>query len=194
MRDEAAKCGIEINPVSSFRDFGSQLKIWNRKFLGKSPLYDRNGKMVDSSRLAKREIVTHILAWSALPGASRHHWGTEIDVVDGGAVKPGYVVRLLPEECEKGAPFYPMHCWLNENMQRFGFYRPYRGKKGGVAFEPWHISYGKISSQALSELTLEMLYRVVEESEMAGRELVTDMLPAIYREYVKNVEPFDDLL
>ena len=31
-----------------------------------------------------------ILLWSALPGASRHHWGTDFDVFDRAAVPPDY--------------------------------------------------------------------------------------------------------
>ena len=190
MRVEAAKSGIAICPISSFRDFASQLKIWNRKFSGERPLYGRNGQAIDASRLSQREVIAHILIWSALPGASRHHWGTDIDVVDRAAISAEYFVQLLPEEFREGGPFYRMHLWLEENMVRFGFYRPYRGKDGGVAAEPWHISYGKIAARALSSLKLETLRQVVEESELTGKEAVLEMLPAIYRKYVINVESF----
>ena len=37
-----------------------------------------------------------ILEWSALPGASRHHWGSEFDVFDLAALPEGYRVQLLP--------------------------------------------------------------------------------------------------
>ncbi len=38
---------------------------------------------------AEAERVAAILVWSALPGASRHHWGTDCDVIDAAALPPG---------------------------------------------------------------------------------------------------------
>ncbi|MCB9651596.1 MAG: M15 family metallopeptidase [Deltaproteobacteria bacterium] len=73
-----------------------------------------------------------ILNWSALPGGSRHHWGTEMDVVDLAAVPPDYRVRLLPDEVAPGGPFHPLHQWLDENLERFGFFRPYARLQGGM--------------------------------------------------------------
>jgi len=42
--------------------------------------------------------VRAILHWSALPGASRHHWGTEIDVIDRAALADGRKAQLIPAE------------------------------------------------------------------------------------------------
>ena len=52
-----------------------------------------------------RERIEAILPWSALPGASRHHWGTDVDLIDRKATPPGYRVQLTPEEFEPGGPF-----------------------------------------------------------------------------------------
>ena len=40
MRAAAQKDGIDMQPFSTFRDFNTQLRIWNHKFAGKKPLYD----------------------------------------------------------------------------------------------------------------------------------------------------------
>ena len=38
------------------------------------------------------------MRWSAIPGSSRHHWGTDLDVYDAAAVTPDYQVQLTPQE------------------------------------------------------------------------------------------------
>ncbi len=190
MRNEARKSGFEIFPVSAFRDFDSQLRIWNLKFAGKRPLFDREGIRRDYHQLNESERIRCILNWSALPGASRHHWGTEIDVADQTAVKGGYRVQLLPEEVNEDGLFYALHCWLDENMKRFGFYRPYLGKGDGMYSEPWHISFGRIADPALNELTLELLDQLIEKSQISGKVRVREILPEIYQKHVINVEPY----
>lgn len=46
MRKAALKDGFNLMPFScSFRDFKTQCRIWNMKFLGKKPLYDENGQV-----------------------------------------------------------------------------------------------------------------------------------------------------
>ncbi|MFC4922674.1 hypothetical protein [Delftia deserti] len=36
MRNDAKKAGIDLLPFSTFRDFRTQLRIWNGKFSGKN--------------------------------------------------------------------------------------------------------------------------------------------------------------
>ena len=124
MRAEAEKDGIDLMPFSTFRDYETQLRIWNQKFTGKKPLYDINGNVRDFAALSEREIIDCILNWSALPGGSRHQWGTEIDVVDVKAMPSGYAPQLLPEEISEGGLFRPLHQWLDANMHRFEFSAP----------------------------------------------------------------------
>ena len=82
LRRAARSEGIDLVPVSSFRDFARQLAIWNAKFSGEKPLYDADGRTLEAARLAPEERIAAILRWSALPGASRHHWGTDLDLID----------------------------------------------------------------------------------------------------------------
>src|SRR5271166_5269428 len=86
MRRAAAAAGHDLAPVSAFRDFNQQIVIWNAKFRGERALLDRDGTRLDVRMLSADEIVRAILHWSALPGASRHHWGTEVDVFDRAAL------------------------------------------------------------------------------------------------------------
>src|SRR5690606_39162006 len=82
LKRAAEAAGLAIEIASGFRDFQRQLLIWNRKFHGDAPLYNGYGDLLDSASLSVGEKVAAILTWSALPGASRHHFGTEIDVFD----------------------------------------------------------------------------------------------------------------
>ena len=188
LRAAAARDGIDLTPCSSFRDFDSQLRIWNRKFRGEWPLYDAEGAERDYDALDEEEIVECILCWSALPGASRHHWGTEIDVIDGAAVPEGYRVQLLPEEFASDGVFGKLARWLGEHIEAFGFFRPYASYQGGVHAEPWHLSYAPVSVPALEALGIEVVREAVAES-ILGREIVLKRLPEIYERYVLNIVP-----
>jgi LAS superfamily LD-carboxypeptidase LdcB len=189
LRAEAAKRGLDVMPFSAFRDFQQQVEIWNRKFRGERPLYDRDGNERDHARLTEQEIVEAILVWSAVPGASRHHWGSEIDVYDRAALPEGYRVRLLPEEYVPGGVFERLADWLNENLERFDFFRPYDQDRGGVYPEPWHISYAPVAARAQSALTTDVIAGALEDADVLGKHIVLARLPEIYRRYVANVGP-----
>ncbi len=94
--------------MSSFRDFERQLAIWNGKCRGERDLLDRgraSGWM--PAALDQDALVSAILLWSALPGASRHHWGTDMDVIDAAAVPAGAAVQLEPAEYAPGGSLQP---------------------------------------------------------------------------------------
>ena len=187
MKKAAETEGIELHPFSAFRDFDAQLRIWNLKFSGKRPLYTIEGQERAYASMDKEVLVHSILRWSALPGASRHHWGTDIDVIDTAAMPNDYQVQLLPAETEKGGVFYRLHCWLNQNMERFGFFRPYAHYQNGIFPEPWHISYAPVSEPALNAMTIELLERTIMEKSLSGKEIVQSILPEIFRTYILNI-------
>jgi LAS superfamily LD-carboxypeptidase LdcB len=187
MRADAARVGIDLLPYSSFRDFRMQVRIWNAKFSGKSTLYDMDGRPRDFAALTPGEVIDCILNWSALPGGSRHQWGTEIDVVDGAVMPPGYVPKLLPEEVAPGGLFTELHRWLDENMARYGFFRPYKRYKGGMYPEPWHLSYAALSMPALEQVTVELLTDAIRRAGVLEKELVIEKIPGIYRDHILNI-------
>jgi LAS superfamily LD-carboxypeptidase LdcB len=188
MKADAARAGIEIAIVSGFRDFFAQERIWNMKWRGERPLYDPEGCARDHAALAPGELIEAILCWSALPGASRHHWGTELDVVDRAAVPAGYRIQLVPSEAAPGGPFHPLHRWLDENMSRYGFFRPYRTFRGGVFPEAWHLSYSPLSEPALASLTPALLRESIEASGMLGKDFVLERMAELHARYVVNVD------
>lgn len=188
MRDAAAADGIDLSPRSTFRDFDTQVSIWNRKWSGERPLYDRAGQKLDRGRLADSDTVDAILCWSAVPGGSRHHWGTDVDVIDAAAVPAGYTVELLSSEYAPDGIFARLTAWLDANMRRFGFFRPYATDRGGVSPEPWHLSYAPVALPALESLSLSMLRRVIDGSAISGKPFVLARLPEIYTRFLLAID------
>jgi LAS superfamily LD-carboxypeptidase LdcB len=189
LRASAAAGGIDLVAISSFRDFDRQLAIWNGKFRGERPMQDRSGQPLETSALSTAQRVQAILWWSALPGASRHHWGTDFDVVDAAAMPPGYHLRLVPEEYLPGGPFARLSRWLDRHMHAFGFFRPYTRDRGGVLPEPWHLSYAPVAEAALAQFAEAHLRTVISAADIEGRDEVLAALPRTWANYVVNVEP-----
>ncbi len=187
LKAAAASEGIVLEIVSGFRDFEAQARIWNMKYRGERPLYDEAGNVRDPASLDPTQLMVGILCWSALPGASRHHWGTDIDVIDRAAMPESYRLRLLPEEFGPAGVFHRLGEWLEENIARFGFFRPYDEYRGGVYPEPWHLSHAAISATALTLLTPDLIADAVRASNVLGRDQVIAQLPEIYRKYIVNV-------
>jgi LAS superfamily LD-carboxypeptidase LdcB len=188
MREAAAAAGIDLRPVSSFRDFDRQLLIWNRKWRGERPLYDRAGTELDAAQLSDAQRVDAILCWSAIPGGSRHHWGSDIDVIDAAAMPPGYQVQLVPSEYVPGGVFERLTAWLDRNMHRYGYHRPYGSDHGGAGIEPWHLSYAPVARRAIEELSLPVLRRAIAASDVLGKDVVLDRLPEIYTRFMLAVD------
>ena len=188
MRDAAAQANIDLGVRSSYRDFATQLSIWNAKWRGERPLLGRDGAPLDRSQLSDNEALDAILAWSAIPGGSRHHWGSDLDVIDLAAMPPDHKVALTPDEFAPTGLFSRLTAWLDENMASFGFFRPYAIDRGGVCIEPWHISYAPVSLSALEGLSLSMLRQSLAESELEGKMQVMARLPEIYTRYLLAVD------
>ena len=189
MRDAASVDGIDLQAVSSFRDFERQLLLWNRKWGGARPLYARDGSVLVHGQLSEAELVDAILAWSAVPGGSRHHWGSDIDVADAAAMPEGYQVQLLPGEYAAGGVFARLTAWLDRNMARFGFFRPFGSDRGGAGIEPWHLSYAPVANEAMAALSLPVLRDAIAQSEMLGKHAVLERLPEIYTRFILAVDP-----
>ncbi len=189
LRAAAAVAGLDLVPVSGFRDFDRQLAIWNAKYRGATPVLDAAGCALDVHSLSADERIDAILRWSALPGASRHHWGTDVDLIDRRALAPGYVVRLVPEEYAASGPFAALAAWLERHAGRYGFYRPYRGERSGVGPEPWHFSFAPVALGAASALDPATLRAALENAPLAGRESVLARLQELHGRFVAAVDP-----
>jgi LAS superfamily LD-carboxypeptidase LdcB len=188
LRRAARAGGFDLVPVSSFRDFARQLAIWNAKFSGEKPLYDAAGRPLEAARLSPPERVAAILQWSALPGASRHHWGTDLDLIDRGAIAAAYRVQLTAAEFAPPGPFARLAQWLEVNAPRFGFFRPFRGLLSGVQPEPWHFSFAPLAERARRELNPALLREALENAPLLGKEAVLARLDELHARYVTSID------
>jgi len=163
--------------------------IWNNKFSGSRPVYNKQQQPVDLTKLTDINKCIAIMRYSALPGASRHHLGTDLDIFDKAAVNDDYKLQLTPNEYEQGGPFAPLSNWLNNNLAKFGFYRPYKHDLDGVAPELWHISHIKQSQLMVDVLSEKILYECINNSELLGKSAILANLPALYKRFISNVSP-----
>jgi LAS superfamily LD-carboxypeptidase LdcB len=188
LRAAASESGIDLVPISSFRDFDRQLAIWNGKHRGEREMRAADGSVVDARSLDDDARVATILLWSALPGASRHHWGTDMDVIDAAAVPAGYRPQLVTEEFAPGGVFAHLDAWLAGNAAKFGFYRPYATWRGGVQPEPWHLSYAPVADLAMAAFTPAVLRTALDAADVEARVAVDRILPELFERYVRNVD------
>ena len=131
MANEAAKAGIKLVILSSTRNFKEQKRIWEGKWY-KLVYKEQNG----GQPLSNLEKAKQILKFSSMPGTSRHHWGTDIDL---NSLENAYFTR------GQGKKEYQ---WLQANASRFGFCQPYTPKatgRTGYEEEKWHWSYQPLS-------------------------------------------------
>lgn len=185
LRQQAAEGGFDLRLCSSFRSFDRQLKIWNDKISGLRPVYDDNGARLDLTQLTEWQQIQAVMRWSALPGASRHHWGTDFDIYDAAAVDASYQIQLVPEEVEGSGVFVPFHDWLDSSvLAAAGFYRPYTKDLGGIAPERWHISYRPVAEKHAAQLTVEVLAERLASADIRNKETVLANLDELFQRYI----------
>lgn len=185
MQQAAKTAGLTLQPASSFRDFARQQRIWNEKFRGQRPLLDSKSHLLDHQQLTIAARCEAILHWSALPGASRHHWGSDVDVYDPECLPTGKNLQLEPWEYQEGGYFHALTLWLTQHMADFGFYRPFTDPHHGVAIEPWHLSYRPISQQVEALLTPELLLTAWQGEDIAGSEWLSAHIDDIFVRFIK---------
>jgi len=180
MKAEALEEGIQLQIVSGFRSFQRQKEIFETKF----------------SRLKKEgytslEAYQNITRYSSIPGTSRHHWGTDIDLIDLSQDLPKGDL-LIEENYTEGGAFFQLSNWMNQHANRFGFYLTYPldPKRTGFAFEPWHFSYRPTSISYLKQLeTLDLEKKLQEENMIGLNDLPANYLSQYLKNYVYGIHP-----
>jgi LAS superfamily LD-carboxypeptidase LdcB len=190
LRDAGVHVGFDLAILSGYRSFERQLSIWNRKARGELAVLDSGAVPLDVGRLTETELVFAILRWSALPGGSRHHWGTDLDVFDASSTPAGYEIQLVPEEVDSGGMFGPLHDWLDERMEAsdaYGFFRPYDRDRGGVSPERWHLSHGPTAAAFEEAMTVDILERTIRSAEIELKGAILACFDEIYERFVINI-------
>jgi LAS superfamily LD-carboxypeptidase LdcB len=184
--DSAKIAGFNLAIASGYRSFARQLNIWNRKFTGQLPIKNLQGHSIDIDAMTDTDIVNAILLYSALPGASRHHWGCDIDIYASNLLPEDQKLQLEPWEYQEKGPFHSLSQWLSLNAHLYGFYRPYDKFRGGVALEPWHLSYWPLAKKYEEQLSSELLNKIISLHEIKGKVAITSQLSEIFTTFVKN--------
>jgi len=187
LQRKAADAGFDMRIASGFRSFERQLLIWNNKAAGIRPVLDEYGQPIELSVLKEYQQVFAILRWSALPGASRHHWGTDIDVYDASRMPADYQLQLTLEETQGNGYCAAFHRWLTHELQRspHDFFRPYVAGVGGIAPEPWHLSYAPLARSFATQLTEASLRKIIKETDIAFKCSILKNLRKIFNKYIK---------
>ncbi len=187
MQAAAHADGIDCQLVSAYRSFDRQVAIWNRKWHGEVTLYDASGHPLNGAALSDEDKLIAILTWSAMPGGSRHHWGTDIDVYDRQQVQAwGQQFELVDSEYRDQGPCAALSNWLDERAGEFGFYRPFEQFTGGVATERWHLSH-QVTAKGFEQLRNQAaLAQAISAADLAGKAALLQSLPALYPRYVLN--------
>ena len=183
MQEAAAKEGIQIKVVSSYRSFERQAAIFERKF----------ERFTEVDGIEPLPAIDKIIEYSTIPGTSRHHWGTEVDVIDGSKPAEGDV--LLPEKFGPGGPYETLKKWMDENSEKFGFYLVYTDepRRRGFKYEPWHYSYAPLSIPMLSSFRKKNILQLLERENFLGVEhFTTGFIKTYITDNVLDINP--DLL
>lgn len=180
---------IDFAVASAYRSFDRQLLIWNEKAEGKRPVRDKNGHIIDISSLSQQELLDAILLWSHIPGASRHHWGTDLDVFDAKWFKANNEkLELQNSLYENGGPCAKFH-ELNLKLcsKKFPFYRPYDSSAGNNFFmtELWHYSHTKVSKTYEKHYNFEIFIKNLKSApNLKLQPLILANSKYYYRNYV----------
>ncbi|MGB1314119.1 M15 family metallopeptidase [Bizionia paragorgiae] len=157
LQAEAKKEGISIAAVSSYRNFNHQKRIWNRK-------YNR----YISQGLSPQASIAKIIEYSTIPGTSRHHWGTDIDIYDTSVPQPSGI--LQPKNYHGNGVYCKLKDWMDKNAERHGFYLVYTDTyhREGFKYEPWHYSYKPLSKPYLEAYRKLDISKLLKTADLLG--------------------------
>ncbi len=160
----AAADGIHLKIISATRNFDYQKGIWERK-------WGRTRYMGWADFAKAKDILTY----SSMPGSSRHHWGTDIDL------------NALSNDWFSTGEGKQIYDWLTENGPSFGFWQVYTPKDDGrlgYNEEKWHWSYLPLATSYLQ--TYNDSVQAVDIRRFRGAELADSL--RIISDYVNGIE------
>ncbi len=182
MKTAAAIESIQIEVVSAYRSFQRQKEIYESKYRS----------FIDQG-LSPEDTINKIIEFSTIPGTSRHHWGTDIDIIDSNAPQPENVLQA--KHFHGKGPYCKLKEWLDEYSESFGFYEVYTDDphRKGFEYEPWHFSFAPVSKPMLKAFIELDLKTVLQEEKIMGSEHFTDdFINKYLQENILDINP--DLL
>ncbi len=154
--------GVQLVIRSATRNFDYQKGIWEAKWSGKRKVENKN---LATSIKDPTERALKILEYSSMPGTSRHHWGTDMDLN-----------AFTNSFFEKGEGL-KIYEWLSQHASEYGFCQPYSPKGTerpyGYNEEKWHWSYLPIAKQLTDQAKAQLKNEMI--SGFRGAETVTSI-------------------
>ena len=162
MKMAAWNDGILIKTVSSYRSYRDQKRIFERKFNAFTGEGDTG-----------EQAIERIIEYSTIPGTSRHHWATDIDIIQAG--KPIEGDSLLAEHFAPQGAFFELKEWLDANASDFDFYLVYTDNpnRKGFKYEPWHLSYAPESVPLLKNYLKKEVIKLAYKQQVEGFSFLT---------------------
>ncbi len=182
MYNAALKDSVKLIIRSATRNFNAQKGIWEAKWTGARKI--ENGENLALTTPDSTERALKILRFSSMPGTSRHHWGTDIDL---NAFTNAYF------DTGKGKKIYD---WLTANAADFGFCQPYSPKgvarPNGYNEERWHWSYLPIAQRltkiAARQMKDEMITGFKGATSAKNIKVVSKYILGINKDCLNNPE------
>ncbi len=174
MSEKARKEKVKLVIISGIRTFKDQKRIWEYKWSGKRLV---QGVNLSTAFPDTVDRINEILKYTAMPGTSRHHWGTDIDI---NSVSNSYF------KSSKGINEYN---WLNDHAADFGFYQVYIPKGEtrpyGYEEEPWHWTYLPVSKNYVNSYKNKVSYDDI--TGFSGAETAEEI--EVIKFYVMGINP-----
>lgn len=175
MADEASKSGIRLVIRSATRNFKAQKRIWENKWRGNVLL--EGGINASTSIKNPVDRALKILEYSSMPGTSRHHWGTDIDL------------NSFDNEWFASGEGLKLYTWMKENAVNFGFCQPYTAKDSkrpnGYEEEKWHWTYMPVAEKITS-----VAEKVLTNDHISGfKGASTAVEIDVIKKYVLGIHP-----
>lgn len=165
---------LRVVIVSGTRNWQSQKEIWEAKFEGRTPV---DGGRLNKTHPDPRDRALAILKKSSMPGTSRHHWGTDVDI------------NALDNRYFDHGDGKTLYRWLKRNAHRYGFGQPYTaGRSQGYDEERWHWSYLPLAAhfhKRWNSLYGKNPAAIIAKDTFAGAETCIDLAP----QYVNAINP-----
>jgi LAS superfamily LD-carboxypeptidase LdcB len=179
MAAAAKKEGIAIEVVSAYRSFERQKQIFERKYRQ----FTKEGD-------APIDALEKIIEYSTIPGTSRHHWGTDLDLIDGSVPRPSSVLEA--EHFHGTGVFCKLKAWMDAHANEFDFFEVYtdNGRRKGFAYEPWHFSYAPVSRPMLAAYRNLNVGEIIREEQLLGAQYFSEAFIERYRnENILDINP-----
>ena len=179
MQEASKQDGIILKVVSAFRSFERQKQIFENKY-----------KRFTAQGATPTQAVQRIIEYSTIPGTSRHHWGTDLDLINGAIPAPKSVLET--QHFYGSGVYRTLREWLETHAADFGFYEVYTNApdRKGFAHEPWHYSYGPISIPMLKAYKKLNLDDIFSQEQFLGSSEINGSFLAEYRKnHLLDINP-----